>query len=314
MVLVGFLLDRAVGDPVRPTHPARLLGRLIQRYEAVVLPRVAGRPVRERLAGVGLALGLPVSTLFVARSFLRLLPGGVRFAAEAWLVGTCLAGKDLGDAARRVNSALDEGIERGRGEVAMIVGRDTDQMTPEEVVRATVETVAENTSDGVVAPLLYAFAGGAPLSLAYKAVSTLDSMVGYRDERYLRFGWASARLDDLANLLPARLTALLATLVGGGGRRSVRAWWRDRIHHQSPNAGLVEASFAHGLGVRLGGTATYRGVTVRRPQLGRCHRPPGSADVERAVRMSEQLSLVALGLGVGALLAASGSRPREAQV
>lgn len=304
VVCTGFVLDRAIGDPVRPTHPARLLGRAIAGYERAVRPRVSSA-AGERAAGVVLAVGLPLTTFAAVRTLTRRLPRPAAFALEAWLVGTALAGRDLGDAARRVTAALDMGLSEGRAEVAMIVGRETADLSPDEVVRATVETVAENTSDGVIAPLWYAWLGGAPLALAYKAVSTLDSMVGYRNERYRDFGWASARLDDLLNWLPARLTALLAVAAGDGGREALAGSWRDRVQHASPNAGLVEASFAHSLGIRLGGPARYGSVIVEREPVGDGGRPPEPIDVDRAVRLSDEIARLALGLGAGAALAAA---------
>ena len=299
----AFAVDRAVGDPVRPTHPARLMGRAIQAYELLVRPLARGEGA-EKNAGVLLAAGLPLTAYVAVWSLLRRAPRGLRLPAEVWLVSTALAGKDLSDAARRVERGLDHCLAEGRREVSMIVGRDTADMTEDEVVRATIETVAENTGDGVVSPMLYAALGGAPLALAFKAVSTRDSMVGYQNDRYRHFGRASARLDDLANLAPARLTGVLAAAAAGRGPGAVTRWWEERRHHSSPNAGLVEASFAQALRVQLGGAARYGGVLHPRPSVGREYRAPRRADIERAIRLSERVGALGLGAAVAALVSA----------
>lgn len=307
----AFAVDTVIGDPVRATHPARLLGRAISVFEWAVrrLPGFSGDPAKERAAGIVLAAGLPPATFVVTRRLLRSLPGWVRPAADVWLVSTALAGTELARSAERVEQGLDSSLDDGRRAVSMIVGRDTRTMTESDVVRSAVESVAENTSDGVVAPLLYAAAGGAPLALAYKAVSTLDSMVGYRTERHLHFGRSSARLDDAANLVPARLTAVLAVLAGGGGPGALRRAWAERVHHASPNAGLVEASFANALGLRLGGPAAYDGRVVERPYLGGpVAQPPARADLARAAALSRRVGVLALGACVGGLLAAGSRR------
>lgn len=303
VVTAGVALDRAIGDPVRPTHPARLLGHAIALYERGAR-RVVHDAAGERNAGIVLAAALPLATWGATAALLRSLPVWLRPPAEAWLIGTALAARDLGDAARRVDAGLEGSLDQGRAAVAMIVGRDTAELTEEQVVRATVETVAENCSDGVVAPLFYAYLGGAPLALAFKAVSTLDSMVGYRNERYQHLGWASARLDDAANLVPARATALLAVLAGRGWDvGALGQAWRDRVHHASPNAGLVEAAFAQGLSVRLGGPAVYGGRAVERPAVGEGYAAPNRADIGRAVALSDRVGLLAAAGGLLALWA-----------
>jgi adenosylcobinamide-phosphate synthase len=286
------------------------MGKAIEAYEKGARWSLSrwGRvsPGAERAAGVALALGLPLTTYATVRQFLRRLPRPLRPLAELWLVSTAIAGRDLGEHAHRVERALADSLVDGRRQVSYIVGRDTEALDEGQVVRATVETVAENTSDGLVAPLAYAFAGGAPLALGYKAVSTLDSMVGYRNDRYLHFGWASARLDDAANLLPARLTALLATLAAGRGPATVRRWWQDRRLHASPNAGLVEAAFAQALRLQLGGGAIYGGRYVEREPLGAEFPSPGRGDIARAVSLSENVGLMALGAGVACLMLGAG--------
>jgi len=300
VVGAAFGLDRALGDPVRPTHPVRLMGHAITAYEQAARRLLPG-PAAERAAGVVLALGLPLSAYVVVAGLLRRLPEPLRGAAETWLLATALAGRDLGEAACRVEQGLDRSLDEGRAAVGMIVGRETARLDEAEVVRATVETVAENTSDGMVAPLLYGLAGGAPLALAYKAVSTLDSMVGYRNERYRHFGWASARLDDLVNLVPARVTAAAVTAAGGRGWSAVRRWRRDGHLHESPNAGVVEASFAQALRLRLGGPACYNGRLVDRQPMGPEFDPPQRTDIRRAVRLSDRVADLVLAAGLASL-------------
>lgn len=310
VVAAAYAVDRLVGDPPRPTHPARLMGRVIEAYESGAR-LVTNGPAQERIAGVALAGALPLGVTLGTWRLLRVLPAVLRVPAEIWLLSTALASRDLGQAATRVERGLERSLEDGRHEVSMIVGRDTAELDEAAIVRATVETVAENTSDGVVAPLVFAAVGGAPLALGFKAVSTLDSMVGYKNERYRYFGWASARLDDAANLLPARLTAALATVAGRGGPRQVRRWLEDRVYHESPNAGLVEAAFAQALRVRLGGSAVYGGRLVERPSVGAEFAPPVRADIARVVALSDRVGLLSLGVVLGSLWAArrSGVRP-----
>lgn len=303
VVAAAYAVDRVVGDPPRPTHPARLMGKAVTVYEAGVWRAIEG-PAQERIAGAVLAAALPLGVALGTWRLLRALPAVLRVPAEIWLLSTALASRDLGQAATRVEQGLEHSLEDGRREVSMIVGRDTAEMDEVDIVRATVETVAENTSDGVVAPLVFAALGGAPLALGFKAVSTLDSMVGYKNERYRYFGWASARLDDAANLAPARLTAALATVAGRGGPRQVRRWLDDRVHHESPNAGLVEAAFAQALQVRLGGPARYGGRMVERPSMGAEFAAPERADIARVVHLGDRVGFLALGIVVGSLWAA----------
>jgi len=304
-MMAAVAVDRAIGDPVRPTHPVRLMGRVITAYERTVRPRLRG-PGDQRAAGAALALGLPVATFWTMERLMGGLPRGLGFPIRVWLLATTLGGRELARAAQRVGAALEESPQRAREEVGMIVGRETAAMTPGEVVGATIESVAENTSDGVVAPLLYGLAGGPSLALAYKAVSTLDSMVGYRNDRYQYFGWASARLDDVANLLPARVTATLALLLAGSRNNVCRSAWEDSRRHESPNAGLVEAAFAQSLRVRLGGPAQYEGKVIARLPMGREHEPPGREDINRAVRLSGRVGEAALAGGSAVLLLGRG--------
>jgi adenosylcobinamide-phosphate synthase len=253
-LLAGVALDLVLGDPQWLPHPVRVIGRIAS---------VSGLPLR--IAG----------TLFwitVAGTAIALVCLSLPWANVYW-VYSLLACRDLDKQAGHVVRALERGdIEDARRKLSWIVGRDTARLDERKILRATVETVAENLSDGVIAPLLYLLLAG-PLGMAaYKAVNTLDSTVGYRNERYREFGWASARMDDLANYVPARLTVLLvwisALWPGLSARRSVKVALRDGHKHPSPNAGYPEAAVAGALGVQLGGLNFYGGVPSRKPLLG----------------------------------------------
>lgn len=308
LALIGaYAADLLIGDPRWLPHPVVLIGRGIGGLEALLRRLGKGAPA-ERFAGAVLAVTVVGGTYLAAEALLA-WAGSVstpfRTILAVWLLSTALAGRGLAGAALAVHRPLTAGdLPAARRHLARIVGRDTGNLAESEVVRGTVETVAENTVDGVVSPLFYAVLGGAPLALAYKAVNTLDSMVGYRNDRYRHFGWASARLDDLANYLPARLTGLLmaaaARLLGldaGGALRCVR---RYAGRHPSPNSGIPEAAVAGALGVRLGGINHYGGEASFRPHLGEERRPLSPEHILQAVRLMRLTSLLALALGVTA--------------
>lgn len=288
-VLIAILLDLILGDPRWLPHPVVQIGRLITLLEKPLRRLVPG----ERAGGV-LLLVLTVSTTWgIAWGIVRgaaLLHPVAGVAVSALLGWTCLAARSLHGESKLVADALARGdLPEARRFLSYIVGRDTAELSEPEIWRGAVETVAENTADGVIAPLLFLMLGGAPLALAYKAVNTLDSMVGYKNERYLRFGWASARFDDLANLVPARLSGVLiclaAPLVGLSGRYALRMMMRDGRNHSSPNSGIPEAAAAGALGVRLGGTNSYFGKPVAKPTIGDPLRPLDAAAWRGAVRL-----------------------------
>jgi adenosylcobinamide-phosphate synthase len=252
-----------------------------------------------RPAGALYTAALVSSAVAAIAAVERLLPSRARLAYRAAVVWATLGGRSLERAALRLGAAVAAGeLEEARRLAPALVGREVARLDGPELSRAAVESVAENTSDAVVAPLLWAALLGAPGAAAYRAVNTLDSMVGRRDERYLRFGWASARLDDLVNWPAARLSALLAICAAADRGAAWRAAWEDGARHPSPNAGRVEGAFAGALGLRLGGRNTYaHGVEVR-PLLG-AGRAPEPHDVERAIALARIVAAGALLLAVG---------------
>ncbi|MEU7767937.1 cobalamin biosynthesis protein [Nocardia sp. NPDC049190] len=283
-LLLGFAVDRVLGDP-RRRHPVAGFGSAAAALESVTYAdrRTAG------LVHEAVAVGAMVGLAMVSRR------GGMpATAVVTWIV---LGGRSL----VRVGHALADRLESGdvdgaRALLPSLCGRDPEVLDADGLARAAVESIAENTSDATVAPLVWGAVAGIPGLVGYRAINTLDAMIGYRNERYLRFGWAAARTDDLANLIPARLTglltALLAPLVGGRPAAALRVWLRDAAAHPSPNAGVVEASMAGALGVRLGGRTHYRHGTELRPVLGDGPAPT-VGDLRRAVRMSEAVQLAA---------------------
>jgi adenosylcobinamide-phosphate synthase len=303
-LLLGAALDALIGDPPSWPHPVRAIGGLIRWVESCARGLLAGGwggPRAERAAGVVLAAVVVGLTSLAAWGIVaacdRLGPIA-SLLGRSLLIFWGLAARSLGDEALRVVEAAD--LAAARRALARIVGRDTAALSEAEVCRACVETVSENCNDAVVAPLFWWVVGG-PIGLwAYKAINTLDSMVGYRDARYQRLGWASARLDDLAGLVPARLTwlliALSAAVLGEDARAAVRVGWRDGRNHPSPNAAWGEAAMAGALRVQLGGAATYGQVLALKPVLGDPGDPLGPDTVRRAVRLMRGTSVLAVGL------------------
>lgn len=280
-VAAALLLDAVLGEPPEAVHPTVLMGRAISAFEQRALKMQS--PRSRRLAGIFLALAMPSLTFLSTRKVLDALPGGIRWTTETALISTALSMRGLADAAGSVEHALNGGgLRVARIRVARFVGRDTHDLSEREVCRAAVESVAENTSDGVVAPMLYGLLFGAPGALAYKAVNTLDSMLGYRQPPYEDLGWAPARLDDLANLAPSRLTMLSTAAISGRPFRTLLTALRYGPLTASPNAGMAEAAFAGALDVRLGGANAYGGVMREGPILGD-GRLPVHDDIRRAV-------------------------------
>lgn len=305
-VLLGFLLDLILGDPEWMPHPVKLMGWAIRTMERRFRKWFPNSPRGQHMAGLLMAILLPLITLILAVDFLWLcyeVTPWLYMVIQALLCWQCLAMKDLKGESTRVQRALEEGdLEKARTLVSRIVGRDTENLTAGGVTRAAVETVAENFSDGVIAPLLCMMLGGAPLALTYKAINTMDSMVGYKNEKYIDFGRAPARLDDIANFLPARLSAFLwmaaAALTGNDAKGAFRIWKRDRKKHASPNAGQTEAACAGSLGIRLAGPISYFGEPVEKEYIGDKTRKVRPSDIAKANRMMLVGSIICLAIGL----------------
>ena len=312
-VFAGFLLDCLLGDPLSRAHPVVLMGKLISFLEKALRPRFPKTPRGERTAGTVLAILVPLisaSIGFLLLYLAWLVHPWVYFVLSAFLCWQCFAARCLMTESKKVVFCLEkEGLEAGRRQVAMLVGRDTERLTEEQVIKAAVETVAENTSDGVVAPLCWMILFGAVGGLFYKAVNTMDSMVGYKNDRYLYFGRTAAKLDDGVNFVPARLSALAmvsaAYLLKLDGPNAWRIWRRDRRNHASPNSAQTESACAGALGVRLGGDASYFGQLYKKPTIGDPRRPIERADVHRACNLMYGTSGLLLAL-YGVLLLLGG--------
>jgi adenosylcobinamide-phosphate synthase len=321
-LLSAFFLDLAIGDPLWLPHPVRIMGRSIVKVEGIL--RRYFKDEAERMSGVLLVVAIVLPSAAAAYLLSRLLlsssPSFLTIAGAivfVYLVSTTLALRGLIGSARVVIAAVNKNeISEAQRKLAMIVGRDTDKLGRDSLLRATIETVSENLSDGFVAPLFYLVVGGLPAAIAYKAVNTLDSMVGYKNDRYLKFGWAAAKLDDVVNYIPARLTgclivagAFLCFLVTdpkhvlGAARNSFRIMLRDGRNHTSPNSGISEAAMAGALGIRLGGPSTYGGLVVEKPYIG----DRGNEDYATAATRALTIVAVSSCLAVALALAVAGS-------
>ncbi|MHB8844985.1 MAG: adenosylcobinamide-phosphate synthase CbiB [Nitrospirota bacterium] len=319
VLLLAFVFDLLIGDPRWLPHPVRFIGSAISAMERF-LRRVAASPGGERAGGVVLVLSIVTPVYFLTGVLVLMLN---RFSEQVSVLGgtvvlavltaTTIATHGLLEAAGLVISSIREGsLESARKHVSMIVGRDTAGLSEQGVLRATIETLAENLSDGVVAPLFYLAIGGLPLAMAYKAINTLDSMVGYKNDRYRYFGWAAARVDDAANYLPARITGLIIAVAAfftafpkgaANLRRSLAIMVRDGRKHPSPNSGVPEASMAGAIGVTLGGPNFYNGLLSEKPVIGDSHREdylPASDEAMTVVKVS---AVIAAALATAAVAA-----------
>ena len=306
-VVGGFVLDALFGDPAWLPHPVVFMGRAIARLEGFLRPRLPKTPKGEVLGGAIVAFCLPVGTLLftgaVCRGAARLHPL-LGLAVQMFWCAQALAARGLVQESTNVYKELQKpDLPGARKAVSRIVGRDTAELTAEGVTKAAVETVAENASDGVIAPLLYMLIGGAPLALTYKAINTMDSMLGYKNEKYLYFGRVPAKLDDVANYIPSRLAGLLwvaaAALTGNSARGAWKIWRRDRRRHASPNSAQTESACAGALGVQLAGPAYYFGQYYPKLTIGDALRPIEPEDILRANRMMVAESILALAIGLG---------------
>lgn len=306
-IICGFCLDLLLADPAWMPHPVICMGKAITSLEKFLRPWLPQTPQGELRGGILLAAAMPLGTLLVCGGACALadwLHPAAGFLIQVLWCWQALALRGLAAESRKVCRELSAGnLPAARQAVSCIVGRDTQSLTAEGVAKAAVETVAENFSDGVAAPLFYMLLGGAPLAMVYKSINTMDSMVGYKNSRYLYFGRAAARLDDTANFLPSRLAAFLwiaaAFLTGHNARNAYRIWRRDRRNHASPNSAQTESACAGALGVQLAGPASYFGKIYEKPTIGDPLRPVEPEDILRANRMLYVAGLLALLLGVG---------------
>ena len=303
-LLVGALIDLIVGDPEWFYHPVRLIGKYIAFAEKAA-KRDNPPPAALRRRAVAVAVSTVLLTAAVTAGILwllRLWGFWPHFAGMALISWMCLSARNLADEAEGVRRALEESLEAGRTRVGRIVGRDTGNLSEREILCATIETVAENLTDGVISPMLYLALGGPVLGMAFKAASTLDSMIGYLNAKYRDVGWFAARADDVWNYIPARITALLMCVaafpLGLDGRRAFATVRRDHANHLSPNCAWSEAAAAGALGVRLGGDHEYFGQTVHKPTIGDDLRPPEGEDIRRMNRLMFATAGIVLALVV----------------
>lgn len=302
-VMLGFALDALLGDPRWFPHPVCAVGKLISCMEKLLRRLFPPRKGAMIFAGVVLWIvvcGVSFAVPFLVLRFLARINFWLGFAANSILCWLIFARKSLSEAGQHVYRAVKESVEEGRKAVAWYVGRDTAVLSEEGVIKAAVETIAENLTDGVVSPLIYMLIGGAPLGMLYKAVNTLDSMVGYHNEKFEYLGKFSAKMDDIFNFIPARLSALC--IIAGAGmlrldnRSALRIYRRDRNLHKSPNAGQTESACAGALHIQLGGDASYFGKTVRKAAFGDPLRRVDRTDILATIDLMNAASVLALAL------------------
>lgn len=323
VLTAAYVLDLMIGDPQWFPHPVRIIGWGIEKTEGMLRHRKQITERIEKFAGILLVIiivSLTYGSFYFLNSFL-LSPNLTKplsyftFIFLVYLTSTTLATNDLIKSGKAVVSAVSAGDKEGaRKKLSLIVGRDTKTLDDKGILKAVIETLSENAADGIIAPMFYFAIGGLPLAMAYKAINTLDSMVGYRNEKYKNFGWASARLDDIANFIPARITGMLivtATFIfkmsATAGHLSLRTMLRDGRKHFSPNSGIPEAAMAGALGVRLGGPSFYAGMLVEKPYIGEKLEVKGQIYDHMYLKASENaLSIVKitslLGFGIALIL------------
>ena len=297
-IIFASILDFFLGDPYNFPHPVKLMGKVISFEE-----KIARRFFHNWLKFTGLLILIInlLLGLFIPYYILKFLRPYDLFyyIVNIYLLYTSLAAKSLDFEASKVKEALNIGIEEARKRVSYIVGRDTDDLNREEIIKATVETVSENTSDGIVGPLFFAVLWGAPGAIMYKFANTMDSMLGYMDDKYIDIGYFPAKVDDILNFIPARLTALLMILSSIGKfdwRRGFKILKRDRLNHKSPNSGYPESATAGLLGIEIGGDSIYHGLLVKKPSMGDGSREVDLKDIENSIRIMYRTELVFLTL------------------
>ena len=304
LLIASYLTDIVLGDPEWFPHPTRSIGKLINLLDKWL--RQKNTMWKERIKGVILTVivvSISICLVYFLLDISRRLNPLLGAAAWIYLGYVALSIKDLSVKGIAVCNELKNGsIVKARKQASKIVGRDTEELSQDKIITAALESIAENTNDGIVAPLFYLILGGPVLAFAYKTINTLDSMVGYKNEEYLHFGWFSAKLDDAANLIPARISGFLiaiSSLIRGGEfKQSVQTILRDGRKHTSPNSGISEAAMAGALGVRLGGSSFYKGKENIKPYIGEDRRKIEPCLINRALELSFITSFLMLSLGV----------------
>lgn len=300
VMVIAYLLDLIIGDPYSFPHPVRFIGNLIRFTEGKI--RIIFKSKKQLKIGGFLLWTITVGfTALVTGLILNLLCiNNIFYVIIASIIlYTTLSTKCLADEAKKIYEVLKTGdIEKSRKQLSYIVGRDTTSLSENEIIRATVETVAENTVDGIISPMMYGFIGGPVLAMAYKAINTLDSMVGYKNEKYGDIGFASAKIDDIANFIPARITPffmmIASFILGFNSKKSIKIAMRDRKNHKSPNCAYAEGAVAGALEVQLGGTNMYFGEKVYKPTIGDKDRELEAEDILRTNKIMYLTSFIAL--------------------
>lgn len=299
-IYTGYALDLIIGDPYSFPHPVRYIGKLISIVEKQIR-KITSSDKGLKIAGFFLWFIVVGATFGITTLVLQLFKFNkvAYFIVNTILIYTTLATKCLKDESVKIYKVLKTGyLEKSRIQLSYIVGRDTTNLNEKEIVRATVETVAENTVDGIIAPLFYGFIGGAPLAMAYKAVNTLDSTVGYKNDKYYYLGFASAKIDDIANYIPARLGVILLSLgslfAGFNFKDALKIGIRDRKNHKSPNCAFSEGAVAGALGIQLGGTNVYFGKEVYKPTIGDKTREIDIEDIVRTNKIMYSSSIISI--------------------
>ena len=302
VIAAAFILDSLLGDPKNPLHPVRIIGKGVSTGVAIYEKTKAKSPAAQFVLGMILTIVIVVLSFFVTKLILwgcYHLNFWFGLAVETVICYFLIAAKALKDESMKVYRSLEQGnIEEARNNLSYIVGRETKNLNEKGIVKSAVETIAENLSDGVIGPLIFIAVGGAPLGMAYKAVNTLDSMIGYRNEKFEYFGKFAARLDDVVNIIPARASALLmlfgCLFVSADIKRAGRIYLRDRYNHKSPNAAHTEAVCAGALGLRLGGDNYYDGILVHKPTIGDDVYEPVFVHIAAANRLMYSASISAV--------------------
>ncbi|MBA3061309.1 MAG: cobalamin biosynthesis protein CobD [Nitrospirae bacterium] len=320
LLMLAFLLDLAIGDPRWLPHPVRIIGVAISRTEIYLRKLKANEKLKGILLVAAIVCITFVGTWFVFRILLHMSLTShflllTSYLLLVYLTSTTIAIRELINSARAVIEAVkNRNIESARERLSMIVGRDTHNLTEKEILKATIESLAENLSDGVIAPIFYLVVGGLPLAMAYKAINTLDSMVGYKNDRYMRFGWAAARLDDIANYIPARITGILIVVVSFFASRSLFTihyslftMLRDGRKHLSPNSGMPEAAMAGALGIRMGGPSVYRGIFIEKPYIGNVRTEDYIRASEQAIAIVKASSILGIAAAISVLFLVGGA-------